>query len=144
MTFWKTVLVTALIIFWGLGATAYSKDVAYIESEMVDTARWVSDNLQHGALIATHDIGALGYFGNHKLLDLAGLVSPQVIPIIQNINELSDYMNKENVDYLVTFPDWYPELTDKLPEVFTTNGIFTSKMGGTNMVVYKWVNPLNP
>ena len=144
MTFWKTVLATALIIFWGLGATAYSKDVAYIESEMVDTARWVSDNLQHGALIATHDIGALGYFGNHKLLDLAGLVSPQVIPIIQNINELSDYMNKENVDYLVTFPDWYPELTDKLPEVFTTNGIFTSKMGGTNMVVYKWVNPLNP
>jgi hypothetical protein len=47
--FWKRVLsrawlasiVFVCIAFWLLGARTYGRDVAFIESEMVETARWV-------------------------------------------------------------------------------------------------------
>jgi hypothetical protein len=144
MTFWKVISIAVLAVFWVLGGTAFGKDVAYIESEMVATARWVSANLPPESIIATHDIGALGYFGNHELVDLAGLVSPEIIPIIHDADQISEYLTSEGVDYLVTFPDWYPELTSNLTPVFTTNAPFAPKIGGTNMVVYEWANSSNP
>jgi hypothetical protein len=144
MTFWKILAVAVLGVFWFLGASSYGKDVAYIESEMVTTAKWVSNNLPSDSIIATHDIGAMGYFGNHKLIDLAGLVTPEVIPIIFDVGEISTYLDEEGVDYVVTFSDWYPELTGNLRSVFTTHAPFAPKMGGTNMVVYIWKNSIFP
>jgi hypothetical protein len=35
-------------------------DVAVIESEMVNTAKWVAESTEPDALVAAHDIGALG------------------------------------------------------------------------------------
>ena len=130
-----------LVIFWGLGGFAYAKDVAYIESEMVATANWISENVPAGVLIATHDIGALGYFGNHELVDMAGLVSPEVIPIIQDESRIAAYLNERQVSFLVTFPDWYPTLTLSLQPVFTTGAEFAPAIGGSNMTVYRWPGP---
>ena len=56
-----------------LGARSYGEDVGLIQSEMVVTAKWVAANLPPDAIVAAHDIGALGYFDNHELIDLAGL-----------------------------------------------------------------------
>jgi hypothetical protein len=110
-TAWKLVVAGILVIFWGMGAYIYSRDVAIIESEMVATARWVSTNIPAGDLVAAHDIGALGYFGEHELVDLAGLVSPEVVPFLRDEYLLSRYLTERRVAYLVTFPDWYPVLT---------------------------------
>ncbi|RME87724.1 MAG: hypothetical protein D6770_08660, partial [Anaerolineae bacterium] len=65
---WALSLALVWLAFWALGAKAYAQDVAVIESEMVATARWVAQNLPPEALIAAHDIGALGYFGEHDLV----------------------------------------------------------------------------
>jgi hypothetical protein len=140
-TFWRLAMVATLIIFWAVGAFTYAQDVAVIESEMVATARWVSVNVPTGALIAAHDIGALGYFGRHELVDLAGLISPEVIPFLRDEDRLATYMTGRGVSYLVAFPDWYPTLTSHLPPVFTTGGKFAPAQGGTNMTVYKWPAP---
>jgi hypothetical protein len=70
---WAASVVVITIGFVLLGARAYGQDVALIETEMVDTARWISKNTDEGALVAAHDIGALGYFGGREVLDLAGL-----------------------------------------------------------------------
>ena len=67
-----------------LGARSYAADVAVIETEMVDTALWVAEHVPAGEVVAAHDIGALGYFDNHTLVDLAGLVSPEVVPFIRD------------------------------------------------------------
>ena len=140
-TFWRLTMAGTLIIFWGVGAFTYAQDVAVIESEMVATARWVSVNVPPGALIAAHDIGALGFFGRHELVDLAGLVSPEVIPFLRDENRLAAYMTGRGVSYLVAFPDWYPILTAHLQPVFTTGGKFAPAQGGTNMTVFKWPAP---
>jgi len=34
--------------------------------------------------VATPDIGALGYFGRRRILDLGGLVTPQMVPYLAN------------------------------------------------------------
>ena len=61
------VLSCLTLAFIFLGAHSYAEDVAVIESEMVVTAKWVAENLPPDALIAAHDIGALGYFDDHRI-----------------------------------------------------------------------------
>jgi hypothetical protein len=139
--FWRLALGAVLAIFWGVGAFTYAQDVAVIESEMVATAKWVSVNVPPGALVAAHDIGALGYFGKHELVDLAGLISPEVIPFLRDENQISTYMTERGVSYLVAFPDWYPTLTSRLVPVFTTGARYAPAQGGTNMAVYRWPGP---
>lgn len=140
-TFWKLATALVLTLFWGRGAYAYAQDVAVIESEMIATAGWVSENLPPGALVAAHDIGALGYFGGHDLVDLAGLISPNVIPFIRDETRLASYLDERGVEYLVTFPDWYPLLTSDLTPVYSTGAPYAPAFGETNMAVYRWPGP---
>jgi len=133
-------LATALVAlaFWIMGARAYGRDVAFIESEMVVTARWVAANTESQAIIAAHDIGALGYYGKRTLVDLAGLITPEVIPIIRDEVQLKAYLDSHQVDYLVTFPSWYPHLVEGLQPLFLSGGSYSQAFDGENMVVYRW------
>jgi hypothetical protein len=138
----KVWLISGIIVislFWILGVKAYAEDIAIIESEMVTTAHWIRDNTPPNALIAAHDIGALGYFSQRDILDLAGLISPDVIPFIRDEDRLKDYLDAQNVDYLMTFPAWYPSLTLSPPLIYQTHNPYSPKQGGENMAVYRWV-----
>jgi hypothetical protein len=135
---WLASVLVITAVFWYLGAQAYARDVAFIESEMVAAADWVRENTRGEALIAAHDIGAMGYFGERELLDLAGLVDPTVIPYIRDEQALEALLDARRVDYLVTFPGWYPQLISGGTQVFTTNGTFSPLAGGENMTVYLW------
>lgn len=141
MKTWQISTGTALAAFWLLGARAYAADVAVIESEMVAVARWAAKNIPPDSLVAAHDIGALGYFAPGKLLDLAGLISPEVIPFIRDEGELARYLDRKNAAYLITFPDWYPELTADLPLAFSSQGRFAPLLGQQNMSVFFWAAP---
>lgn len=135
---WQVGVYLLALLFWIQGGMAYARDVAFIESEMVATARWVDEKLPDDALIAAHDIGALGYFDSHPLLDLAGLISPQVIPFLREEARLAAYLDEQGADYLVVFPDWYPSLVANRVPVFVTNAPYAPAQGGTNMAVYRW------
>lgn len=135
---WQAVTGLLCLGFWLLGARAYAQDVAYIESEMVDTARWAAQHLPQEALIAAHDIGALGYFDQHELLDLAGLVSPEVIPIIRDEARLALFLDEHNADYLITLPGFYPRLIQGLEVVYNAGGPFAPAGSEYDMVVYRW------
>jgi len=135
---WAILAGSLLIAFWVVGARAYAQDVAIIESEMVTTAKWISANTSASDIVAVHDIGAIGFYSERKILDLAGLVSPEVIPIMRNEDALELFLTQNNVDYLVTFPGWYPDLVRNGKLVFTTRAPFSPKLGGENMAVYEW------
>ena len=138
---WKLVAGGVLLVFWVLGALHYAQDVAFIESEMVATAKWVSTDLPPNALVAAHDIGALGYFGRHDLIDLAGLVTPELIPFLRDEQRIAAYLNERGVNFLVTFPDWYQNLTSGLSPVYSTDAPYALALGELNMVVYRWPGP---
>jgi hypothetical protein len=135
---YKTAAIAVLFIFFILGGQAYAEDVAIIETEMVDTAKWINENLPTDSVIAAHDIGALGFFANCQIIDLAGLISPEVIPFIRDENQLVSYMNLNEVDYLVVFPGWYIDLNQSKTEIFSTHGSFSPQAGGENMTIYIW------
>ncbi len=127
--------------FLVLGMRAYQNDVAIIESEMVQSARWIAENTAPEGVIAAHDIGALGYYGNRRILDLAGLINPEVIPIITNTSALSAYIHEKKVDYLVIFPGWYhPSLQIDGLQIFQTTEKYSTDSGGANMEIWKIKN----
>jgi hypothetical protein len=115
--------------FWVVGAGAYRIDVNVIENELVASARWFATHAASDALIAAHDIGAIGYFARQPLLDLAGLVSPEVIPIIRDEPALLDVMRTRRVDYVALPPGFYSILPDapNLSPAFEGNSPFAPK-----------------
>jgi hypothetical protein len=134
------------LAFLGLGARAYANDVAFIQGEMVAVARWLENNVTPGSLIAVHDIGAIGYFTPRPLLDLAGLVTPEVIPFITDEARLVEFMQQQGADYVVFFPDWsdsYRRMArdPRLEKVYTTNFEWTLQQGRANMTVYRLLPP---
>jgi len=136
---WLAATGVLVIAFWLNGALAYMRDVRIIETEMVATARWINQNTPADALVAAHDIGALGYFGERRLLDMAGLASPEVIPFIRDEDRLRDWLTASGAEYLVTFPDWYPGLVRPLgPPIYSTHAPYSPQAGGENMAVYRW------
>ena len=135
---WVAVTAAVALAFWGLGARAYAQDVQIIQTEMVRAAKWIALNTADGAVIAAHDIGALGFFGERPVLDLAGLVTPDVIPIMHDEARLAAWLDAAGADYLMTFPGWYPQLTAQAEAVYATGGTASPAAGGENMVVYRW------
>jgi hypothetical protein len=135
---WQFSLALLTIGFVGLGARTYGEDVGLIQTEMVVTAKWVAINIPPTAILAAHDIGALGYYDDHELIDLAGLVSPEVIPFMRDETRLSGYLDLHHANYLVAFPAFYPYLTGNLHPIFTSGGKFAPAIGEKNMAVYIW------
>lgn len=135
---WIASTIIVELLFWTLGARVFAADVAIIESEMVAVAKWINQNTPADAVTASHDIGAVGYFSNRKLLDLAGLVNPEVIPFIRDEAALREYLDDRGADYLITFPSWYPDLIKGKKKVYQTHSLISLLHGGENMGVYLW------
>jgi hypothetical protein len=142
--FSQAMMAATLLLFLAflvLGARAYGADVAFIQGEMVAIARWLEANVPLDGLIAVHDIGAIGYFTPRPLLDLAGLVTPQVIPFITDEVQLIEFMQAQGADYVVFFPDWseaYRRMAQdpRLEPVYVTGFEWTLDQGQANMTVY--------
>ncbi|MGH2668974.1 MAG: hypothetical protein ACRDH5_07650, partial [bacterium] len=51
-----------------------------LERSLVAWGRWLDREAAPDAVIATPDIGAIGYYGRRRVIDLAGLVTPPMVP----------------------------------------------------------------
>lgn len=100
------------LVFTISGEKALINDIHSIDRLMVEPALWINENTKQDAVIAVHDIGAMGYFGERKIIDLAGLIQPDLIPIIRDEQAIMKYLIQSKADYLVVFEDWYPGLAD--------------------------------
>jgi hypothetical protein len=128
-----------ICVFLLLGRQAYANDVTLINREMVAVARWLNENTPPDAYVAAHDIGAIGYHTERRILDLAGLVSPEVVPLLGDDAALADYIRASGAEFLVTAPGWpYPELTtsDETILLFESDYAWTAQQGVNNMAVY--------
>ena len=55
--------------------------------------------------LATHDIGAVGYFGRFKILDLVGLVNPEAVDYHAQ-RQTKAQIEKDRPDFLLLCPGW--------------------------------------
>lgn len=57
---------------------SYRQSVKSTEESLINLANYFKELTPPDAVIATHDIGALGYFSERKINDLVGLVNPEM------------------------------------------------------------------
>ncbi|MBI5215205.1 MAG: hypothetical protein HY960_05585 [Ignavibacteriae bacterium] len=73
----------------------------------VSIGKWLRDNTPEGSTVVMPDIGAVGYFSQRKIFDTAGLISPEVIPLLHQGNTPYGIIGKKyyqsfcKADYLV-------------------------------------------
>ncbi|MBE0689478.1 MAG: hypothetical protein IH587_05080, partial [Anaerolineae bacterium] len=129
----------------GLGLSAYRKDVSIIGNEMVRAAHWIADNLPEDELLAIHDIGAVGYYASRPIVDLAGLVSPELLPLIPielNGEATWDMLRERDARYVMGFADQLPDANpddSRLCPVFRARGMDAEVSDTYNMSVYRIV-----
>jgi tetratricopeptide (TPR) repeat protein len=140
-------IIAGIIIFsvsdYNSNKVLYAEQSKYIYDRQIEAALWIKNNTAPDDIIATHDVGAIGFYSERKIIDVAGLVTPE---LIRKINDpdynvyMSDYMEKENVKYLVFLREWY-RVVNQDP-LFSTFGklppevmdIYEFKPGETHIV----------
>ena len=71
-------LMLPLAVRW---AMQYSDCVSNIMDQHVTSAGWVMSHAGSNDIIAADDVGALGYLTKRSIIDLTGLVSPEMYPL---------------------------------------------------------------
>ncbi len=102
------------IALWLNGATTYALQVRLLEEQHAAVGHWVNEHTPADAIVASHDIGLLGYWGERQVVDLVGLVTPEAISIMHDQQALADLCRREGVDYLVVFLSFHQELVTAL------------------------------
>lgn len=141
------VLPTAYTLVQGAGF--YARNVANVEDGDVRMAAWLAAAVPPQAVLAVQDIGAIKFFAPQRILDLAGIVSPEIQRAIRAAITPEDrfgqagmlrYLEQHRPDYLIAFPSWYPALvraeTGFVP-VFTLAVPDNITLAGDQLVVYK-------
>ncbi|HYO87575.1 MAG TPA: hypothetical protein VER79_02950 [Candidatus Limnocylindrales bacterium] len=139
----RALAASAVLVLMGfalaLGPSAYQRDVAIINEEMVTPAQWIAANIPVYVPFAAHDIGAAGYFAPRPLLDTAGLVSPDIIPYFGDAAAMWAYLQERGIAFLMAFPDQTPGHSaddPRLCPVFQSPGTTALDSGGQKMTVY--------
>jgi hypothetical protein len=84
----------------------YAEACRYIRDRQVKTACWLHDNLPGNAVVATHDIGAIGFYSELRVVDIVGLISPEVIPGRHNVDSLRAFLVRRHVTHLAVLRSW--------------------------------------
>lgn len=98
-------------------ATTLGQNSQEIIAVDVAIAHWLAANTPPDALIAVDDIGAIGFLSGRRLLDLNGLISPEMWPVIKGEPEgrprneaTARLLSTLQPDYLAVFPEWHWEV----------------------------------
>ncbi len=54
-----------------------------LRGSLIPIGRWLRDSTPPGTAIATPDIGAIGFYSDRRVVDLAGLIEPRMVPYLE-------------------------------------------------------------
>jgi hypothetical protein len=127
------VILTPLSV--GRAIAFYQNDVQGITCSQVTIGQWLRDHLPPGVAVATPDVGAIGYFGNHPVLDITGLVDPELIPLVHDSDALERYLQTHQVAYVALYQEWY-STNSSLMQALKGKVVY-SPCGDASLRVYK-------
>jgi hypothetical protein len=123
------------------GAERYGWAVQNINAMQVHLGRWVDVHLPGRARLALNDVGAITYFSRREVLDLMGLVTPDILPYRRREEPgVIEYVRERCPDYVIVFPAWFPALTarrDLLEPVYAVRLDRNEVAGAAEMIVYR-------
>jgi len=108
-------IIIIVIFFWSFqnyfdNKANFADECKYINDRQVVAAKWIRDNTKETDVIGTHDVGAIAYYSGRRIVDVAGLVTPELISKINDKDYaayMTDYLKKNNVSYLAFLREWY-------------------------------------
>jgi arabinofuranosyltransferase len=77
------VLVQNFTVFRGVVLPQGRMESVGLRASLIPWGVWLRENTPKRSVIATPEIGAVGYFSQHRVVDLAGLVTPQMAPYLE-------------------------------------------------------------
>jgi hypothetical protein len=112
-----------VIVLWVNGASTFALQTKLLNESHLQAARWVDANTPKEAIIAAHDIGIIGYIAQRQIVDLAGLVTPEVIAIMNDQSQMTNFVRERQVTYVIVFSGYYREMLARLDAqlVFSPN-----------------------
>jgi hypothetical protein len=128
---------------WAAGpaASRYAWAVQNIDAMQVRMGEWVATRTPPEARLALNDVGAIAYVSRREVLDLMGLVTPAIIPYRrQGEAGILQYLGRACPDYLVIFPEWFPELaalSERFTPIHRIHLEHKTVAGADEMVVYE-------
>ena len=124
-------LVLGAFVGWNSGAAfgkaaLFAHNVRDINAMQVEMAHRLARQLPPDALVAANDVGALAYFTDLRVLDLVGIVSPEVQQVLFPLRH-ADRVTRQRALFqllialkpqaIVVFPQWYREILQSLQPV---------------------------
>jgi hypothetical protein len=131
------------LALWALvpAAQRYAWGVQNIEAMQVSIGRWIETNTPAGARLAVNDIGAIAYVSRREIVDLMGLVTPEILPYRRRGEDgVIQFVGEVCPAYVIIFPTWFPRLAaraDMLEPVHRVRLERVEVAGGPEMVVYR-------
>ncbi len=143
-----------LCLFWPTLSTLikntklYTRNVRNVNSSDVVMGRWVREHLPPEAVLAVEDIGAIKFLGPQRIIDLVGLVSPDIQLYIRQATTREDplgqggvrrYIEEKKPDFIVAYPGWHPMITndrDNFRPIYRLEIPENITMAGDEMLVY--------
>lgn len=121
----------------------YAQGVENINSMHVKIGRWMRENSPPDATLAANDIGAIAYFSERRVVDLVGLVTPDVLPYRGQPNGIYNFIVSKKPQYVIIFQKWFPDLDGRkeLVHLFDVRLEHNAVCGDDKMSVYKTVWP---
>ncbi len=101
------------------GRAAYAEACQYIGRRQVLAGHWLHDHLPGNAVIATHDVGAIAYYSDRRIVDMVGLISPDMIPNIGSLDRLRSFLIAKRATHLAVLRNWFE--IDNQPLLFHTD-----------------------
>ena len=124
-------------------AERYAWGVQNINAMQVHLGRWLDAHTPPNALLAVNDIGAIAFVSRRPILDLMGLVTPEILPYRRDGEAgVIRFVEERCPAYVVVFPTWFPRLaarSDLVVPVYSVRLARNEVSGGPEMVVYRLV-----
>lgn len=141
LTLWTTYLFI-MLLSWSY---TLGWNVKNINDTQVHLGNWVKENTPEDSVLATNDIGAITYISQREIIDMVGLVSPEVLKATkgkygqEKEEALWEYLQEQKPDYLIIFPSWYPYIStqEELIEIYRVSLDRYTIIDG-EMVVYRF------
>ena len=96
-TLWLLMITSANLVYWN---AVYDANIEHLTKVRIPSANYLQNNISEEDLCAANDIGVLSFYGKRPILDLGGLVNPD-IPVIFLQGKLDHYIADNGVTCLI-------------------------------------------
>lgn len=136
-------LAAPLLLAWAVAWQAFGIPIAdtnyttlcrYHYQRHERTGRWLREHTQPDAVVAAHDVGAIAYYSERRIVDVAGLIQPDAIPHLRKPDYtrfLRELFARERVTHLAFMTNWL--------EVSNQEPLFTADENPEVLQVFAWI-----